>query len=515
VVANVPLGKVAGMRDHWVGIVEAAHDKLAAKIDQRKTDQLATVLERFEADYVPTIAPLLEHVANDPAVPAPIRDLITTLTSPAHFSQSILLGIALGSVISPVLQAATAPFIQQLANVTWPQNPAVPLTPDLLAAAVIKGQLSEGQAASEAAVSGVDGPHFHTMVMTAGQSIGTEEALLLLRRNQIDMTEFTRIIEYSNVRNDFIPDILALKYAPVSGAEAVSGALKGHLSDADATTKLAESGVDPANYPWLKATAGRPYGTMEALQLWNRGLIDQARVEQVIAQSDVNNAYIPDILNLRVYLPPPRSIVPMLRSGAITSARALQLLQMHGLQAQDAQAFVTEATTTKATAGKSLTQSQVVAMYEAGFLTRGDATTRLAASGHPADEITLLLDYADQSRANKLRNALIAKVGSLYTAYKIDRSTATNALNGDTVPSQTQADLFKVWDLERTATVHHPTPAQVVGAYRRGEITAADCKTRLTNLGVQPADLGIIVADGYPPTKGAEAKAAAAAVIAA
>jgi hypothetical protein len=515
VVANEPLGKVAGMRDHWVGIVEAAHDKLAAKIDQRKTDQLATVLERFETELAPHLGPLLAGIVDNPEIPAPIRDLVGALVQPEHFTQSILLGIALGSVISPVLQAATAPFIQVLANQTWPTLPTVPLTPDLLAAAVIKGVLTEAEAAGMARVTGVDSGPFSTMVATAGQAIGIEEALLLWRRGDIDELELERVVHYSNVRSDFLPDIKMLKYMPPGVGEVVAGVLKGHLDPDVGRIKAGNAGLAPVDFDWLVQTSGRPYGTMEALQLWNRGVIDQARVLEVIRQSDVNNAFANDILALRVYLPPPRSIVPMLRSGAITQARALQLLEMHGLQAQDAQAFVTEATTTKATAGKSLTQAQVVAMYEAGFLTRGDATSRLQLSGHPADEITLLLDYADQSRANKLRNALIAKVGSLYTAYKIDRSTATNALNGDTVPSQTQADLFKVWDLERTATVHHPTPAQVVGAYRRGEISALDCKTRLTNLGVQPADLGIIVADGYPPTKGAEAKAAAAAVIAA
>jgi hypothetical protein len=508
-------GRAGAARDHWVGIVDAAHDKLAAKIDQRKTDHLAGILERFETELAPHLGPLLAGITDNPEIPQPIRDLVGALIQPEHFTQSILLGIALGSVISPVLQTATAPFIQVLANETWPTLPVLPLSPDLLAAAVIKNVLTESQGAGLAQVSGVDAGHFHTMVMTAGQSFGIAEALLLLRRGQIDEGEFARVVHYSNTRDDFIPDILKLKFAPPPPGEVIAGALKAHLSDAEATTKLAEAGIDPSNFGWMKATAGRPYGIEQALQLLNRRVIDENRVRQVVAQSDVNPAFTDDILHLRVYLPPPRSIVPMLRSGAIDDARALELLEQHGLSAQDAQAFITEAHHSKAGTGKELTASQVVRMYGDRFIDRNQATTRLAAATFPPDQINLLLDFADHAREEKLTNALIAKVGSLYVAHKLDRSAATVTLDQGSVPAAVQADLFHVWDLERAANVHHLTPAQVIGAYRRQEIGAHETKIRLLTLGVQPGDLAIIVADGWPPTQGDKARAAAAAVVAA
>jgi len=53
----------------------------------------------------------------------------------------------------------------------------------------------------------------------------------------------------------------------------------------------------------------------------------------------------------------------------------------------------------------------------------------------------------------------------------------------------------------------------VIGAFRRGEIGAGECHVRLLGLGVVDADIGILVADGWPPGKGAEAQAAAAAVL--
>lgn len=552
-----PIPDASRGQTFWSGVGQAVHDRIAPAVDARKRDHLAGILETFESDLVPHLRPLLAGIVDNPDVPAPIRDLVAAITEPQHFTQSLLIGIALGAVISPVLATATAPFIQVLANETWQVNPSVPLTPDLLAAAVIKGVMSEADAGAVAATSGTDRNNFHTMTMTAGQSLGAGDALLLLRRGQITEAEFERIIRYSNVRNDFIPDVLKLMFAPPPTGEVIAGALKQHLPAAEAKQKLAEAGIDPVNFDWMLATAGRPYGTQQALELLNRGKITEDRVRQVIAQSDINPAFTDDILQLRVYLPPPRSIVPMLRSGAITEARARELFIDHGLQPQDADAFIREATHTKTGAAKDLTTAQVLGMYSDQFVDRPTATTRLVSVGYPADEITLLLDHADHVRDEKLIRGLVARVRALYVAHHLTRAEAAQAMNAAPVPDAAQTTLFHVWDLERAANVHHPTvtqvvaayrrrditdvqlharlvalgvqaadmaivtgpaqhhvtPSQIVGAFRRTEIAADETRYRLLAAGVGPDDLAIVVADGWPPGKAGDAKAAASAVL--
>lgn len=502
-------------KDHLIGVGVGIHDAIAGKVDDRKTDHIVNVFEMFERELAPHLAPFITEIAQNPAVPQPIRDLLAGLAEPTHLGQSLLIGIAVGAVISPVLGAATAPFIQVLANETWPTLPVVPLTPDLLAASVIKGVHTEAEAATIARKSGIDSSAFHSMVMTAGQSIGMAEALLLLRRGQIGRPEFDKIVHYSNVRNDFIPDILKLMFAPPPSGEVIAGALKGHLSEADAAHKLGEAGIDPANFAWLRATAGRPPGIEQMLHLRNRGKASTQDVTDAVRQSDINDHYLPFVLELGVYVPPVRSVMAMLRAGALSDSEASALFRQNGVRDADIAVYIKEAHHTKASTGKELTGSQVVRMYSDRFVDRPTATARLAKVGYPPDEITILLDFADHLRTEKLQGALIRKIGTLYVAHKIDKTAATTALNGDAVPAAQQADLFHVWDLERAAIVHHPTPAQVVGAYRREEITAHECKTRLLALGVQAVDLGIIVADGWPPTKHVDAKAAAARVIAA
>lgn len=491
-----------------------AHATIAPKIAQANTAHVVDLLETFEADMAKYIAPTAQRLLDDPHTPADIHPLLTALADPPHFGVSLAISFALGAILSPVIGAAFAPAVQGIENNAWAGNPSRPLSPDVLAAAVLKGVESEATAASEAGKSGLSPGAFGVMVDAAGNGVGIAEALLLYRRNQITADHLTEIMRYSNLNPRFYPDILKLRYGPPTAGEAIAGALKGHLTDADARTKLAESGIDPVNFEWLRATAGRPFSVGQAIELWNRGEISEARVDAVIAQSDVNPDFGADYKKLRVYYPPVRSIVPMLRSGAITEAQARDYLAKQGVPANTADAFVKEATTTKASAGKDLSQAQVVRLFGHQMITRADANTRLIALGYPAPDATLLLDAVADDRAERLQAGLISKVGALYIAYKLTKIEAVNALSSGQVPNAAQHDLFAAWDIERDIAVKVPTPSGIIGALRRNLITPAAAHRRLNALGVQDDDIVIFVGDGWPPSAPQDAKAAVAAVLA-
>lgn len=497
----------------WTRVGEVLHDRLAPKIDARKNAHVTGLLETFERDIAPLVAPIAQSLLDDESTPAELRPMLETLTGPTHFSESIIIGIALGSILSPVLAAAIAPQVQGVENTAWPKSPNRPLPPELLAASVLKNVLTEDQAKGTAAVSGIDNGAFHTMVETAGQSIGVAEALLLLRRGQITDAQFTQVLQYSNVNKAFYDMARALRYAPPSVGEVITGALKGHLTAADAQARLAVAGVDPSNYAWLLASAGRPPGVEMVIQLWNRQLATEADVDRTIRQSDINPDFADLVKATRWYQIPPRSIVPMLRAGGITEARARTLLSEHGVRTEDQDAFIAEAKHTTTSTAKELTQAQITRMYGDRFLTRAAANARLVTIGYPADQITLLLDYADTARTEKLTNALITKVGTLYVGHKLTKADATTPLTNAGIPTAAQHDLFAVWDIERTANLHVPTPAGVIGAMRRGIITPAATHRRLNALGISDDDIAIFVGDGWPPTAPQDAHAAVTAVL--
>lgn len=505
----VPGGIAGHLREALIG----AHGALADRIDERKKAHVASVLDTFEADIAPLLAPLVQEAIAHPAMPEHLKPLLAQVAAPDHFSGSLLIGVAVGAIIGPVLGSAVEPYVQAISNNAWAANPSRPISPEILVAAVLKGVEAEPNAAPEAARSGYSSGAFATMVAASGQAIGLAEALLLLRRAQISDAEFTSVLQYSNQNPRFYGMSRALKYAPLSVGEAVTAALKGHMSDAEAATAVGYAGIDPVHFPVLKASAGRPLGLEEMLHLWNRGIMSQADVEAGIRQSDINDAYLPFALELRHYFPPPRSVVPMLRANAITEAQARQLLTYYGVGEPWQSAFIAEGKKTSSSTTKTLTQAQVTASYETRLITRAAAITRLETAGYDAADAAAILDLADEKRTIAMADATQRLVGSRYITRKIGKPEATTQLNAIPIPTAAQADLFHLWDIERKITVHHLTPAQVIGGYRRGQIGPIDCKARLIALGVQPEDMAILVADGFPPTKPVAAQAAANAVV--
>jgi hypothetical protein len=337
--------------------------------------------------------------------------------------------------------------------------------------------------------------------------------LLLYRRNQIDATRLRTGLRQSDVRDEWYNELLDLRYLPMSVGEVITAALKHHLDPATARTYLGFAGMDPAHFDTLLASAGRPLGLEEMLHLLNRGKMTEAQVRQGIAQSDVNDDYTDFALELRHYFPPPRSIVPMLRSEAITEAQARQLLTYYGVGEPWASAFITEAHHTSSSGVKEVTQANVVSMYVDRFLTRAEALARLEKLKYSPGDATLLLDFADEKRHAQLITSAARAIGSRYVGYRITRTEAQDALTRAEVPVNAAADMLHLWDIEREANQLDVSPSQIVGALRRGLITPAQAHDRLLARGVAPADLAVVVVDGWPPTSAAEGRAAAQAVV--
>jgi len=508
--AATPQGKfseVLGAALHRAAVAAAPH--VQAAHDERIT----SFLEGLEARVAPLLAPIIQDAIDDPATPPEVRDLFATVATPAHKFDSSLISVGLAAILYPFLQAALAPHVNSLAQQAWNRDQSQVLSPAEAALAVIKntgGALNLGQ---EAADQGINAARFKTLVDNTGEPPGIAELLQALRRGIIDSTRLAHGVRQSRVRDEWLDVITALRYAPPPAGEVVAGRVKEHMNDADYRRRLSEAGTDPANADWMLAAAGRPYGIEQALHLLNRGVIDEARVRQVIAQSDINTTFTDDILQLRHYFPPPRSIVPMLRAGAITEAQARSLLADYGVGEPWATAFITEATHTKAGSVKELSQAQTLRMYGAKFLTHAEATARLVRLGYDAATITLLLDFADEAQHERYTNAVVTRIHSRFVSYKLTEAEARSALTADKIPAAAITDLLALWHIERDANVHVLTPSSIVGAYRRGEIGPAETKARLLAIGVQQGDLAIVVADGWPPTKGADARAAATAVL--
>lgn len=502
-----------GLAGHLQRALENAHDALAGKINDAKKAHVANVLDQFEADIAPMLAPIVKDALDNPAFPDHYRALLEQVGAPEHFSSSLLIGVAVGAIIGPVLGSAVEPFIQGISNGAWVANPSRPAPPDVWVEAVLKGVRSVAQGAAGARLSGYDDAQFGIMVAAAGQSMGFAEALLLERRKQLVGTTLRQVLEYSNVNPIFYDALLNLIWNSPGTGEVVAGVVKNRLGPAEGLRLYEEAGGNPTNFDWQVSTAGRPLGLEQMADLVNRGQATPADLAQAAAQSDLAIEFQKFVPYLREYWPPVRSILPMLRAEAITPAEAAHYWDAQGVPPALQTIFLKEAAHHSNSTVKQLTQAQIVASYENRLLDRATAHARLVALTYSDADANALLDLADEKRTTALTNATVNMVGRRYVAYKLSKNDATHALATAGVPNAAQLDLFRLWGIERSANVHVLTPSAIVGAYRRDVITARATKTRLLELGIDPADLAIVVADGWPPTHPTPAQQAAAAVV--
>jgi hypothetical protein len=506
---GAPRGIGGQLKDALIG----AHDHLAEAIDARKRAHVENVLEAFEADLAPHLAPIIEQVLANPAFPDHMRSLVEQAGSPDHQFSSVVIGVAIGAILGPVLGAATAPFTQGLENEAWRTSPSRPIPLDVAVSGVLKNVLGPNDPADEALQAGINASRFGQMVETAGNSMGLGEAITLLRRAQLAGVTLDEVLQYSNTNPKFYDAIRMLVEVWPSTAEVLVGWTKGHLSDEQAIGLYLAQGNRLEDYEWQRDSVGRPPGPMEVLDLWNRTDIDETQVDDALKSSDLAPRFVPWVKQLRVYYPPVRSILPMLRAEAITPDQAGRYWDAQGVPAELQAIFLKEAAHHTSSTVKQLTQAQIVSSYETRLMDRPTALLRLEALTYSGEDATALLDLADEKRTTALMNATVNMVGRRYVAYKLSKPDAAHALSTATVPNAAQLDLFRLWDIERAANVHVLTPASIIGAFRRGEIGAAECKRRLLEGGIAPDDLAIMVADGWPPGKPGAAQAAAAQVV--
>lgn len=483
-----------------------AHERLAPKMAEAGHARVVNLLEQLEDDLRPIIGPVVQRVLDDPELSAEMRALLAEAADPGHAFGSLIVGFAIGSAVGPVIGAALAPEIEVIARNAWAANQSRTLTPDLLAALAIKGisltgnhQLGDPALAGEAAFSGINQSRFAAMTLAAGNSIGFDQALLLDRRGQLVGVTLDDVLGYSNVNPRFYASAKNLRYDSPSVGAVLAGAVQGHLDDRDPQKLYVEAGGNPDNYEWQYQTAGRPPAAEQMLHLLNRRLMTEDEVRAAIRESDIKNKYIQAIIDSRVYLPPPRSVVPQLRHHSIDEATARKFLSDYGVTPEAQDAFIKEASSTRTTAERHVTAMQVIDAYEEHLIDRPTAITRIESLNYSAADATMLLDLADAKQTDRAISSALTRIRGLYVGYRATRADTVTSLAGLNVPNADQAQLLAVWDHERSANAPDLTVAQWQGALRRDVIRQDQFATAMTAKGYNDFQITVLAAEAFPP----------------
>jgi hypothetical protein len=457
-----------------------------------KDRYLTHIMERFEQEIAPTIAPFLQDAIDHPDTPENLRTLFKNLAEPKQQVGFIFDILALIGIIITGTQAAAAGPAQQMRNQSLHKDPFIPLDVGAVAMAVVKGRLDEGKAFEEARYAGLRGEMMRVLIETTGNAPGPAQLGMMLTRGIIDEGRFVDGIKQGDIRNEWSGELAALRYSPMPGGDAVAAAVEGHISTGELATILSQNGIDPKWADIMYQTAGRPPGPQEMLELMNRGEMSQGEVEQAIRESDIKNKYIPALIKLARRIPPMDNVRQAVARGSLDSGAGVKKLMELGYNNEDAQILINEALARKHQATKDLAQSQIVGLYEIQAIDNGTAAGMLSELGFDSNESGFILALADSRRLVQYQNAAISRVHGLYVNHHIDRTQASLDMDGFGLPSTQRDALITLWDLERAANIKPLTLAQASKAFKDGIIEEAEYLDILNAMGYSERNSNII-----------------------
>lgn len=422
------------------------------------------------------------------------------------------------SVLNNVIGAVLAPELEMLTRGVNQALQATPLSAPILADMVVRNIVPAGDAEAYAKQSGVAPSDFKRLVHSAGEPLSLQEMLAAVRRGVVpaagrgpDAVSLEQAVAESRTYNKYLPVAEALADLPIGVADAVDAVVEGQIGYDQGQHEAYLSGINGDRFRILVNTRGHPPSPTELAELLRRGLIplegvgpDALSFQQGIFEGATKDKWWREYAALADYLPPPRTIVAMVRDGSLTDEAALGHLKRAGLSDELAQAYLTSAHHSKTQAQRDLTVGNIGALYRDRLIDKEEATQLLGFMRFSDADVPLMLDLWDfEALERKVRTA-VSKVHNLYVAHKIDAAAASRTLDGLNIPPAGRDEMLTVWNLERDANVAQLTAAEIADAVYYSLIPVSEGVTRLVGLGWPPDEaalrIGIRLHGKPPPT---------------
>jgi len=513
--ARQPGGRLTGLMAEV--LAETMRRQMAVSLpgaQAARVDLYSVIAERLERASAAQVKAVIADLLALPGLPEDAKAILQAAADPAQQDQVLVAVAAMIGSLFAVTAAAAQPYAAMFGAAAWRLRPELRLTPEQLAAGFIRGLVTGPGATAEARESGLNGDRFAVLAGLAGNPPATQELLEAFRRGIINRTRLEHGIHQSDLRNEWVDVIEGLRFAPLDASIAVAAAVQNQASVSEARALAARAGLDPADFGLAFRVAGSPPGIVEMIELWQRGEVSEQDVRQTIAESRVKTKYTSALLKLRRRLLPADTIASMVAHGVLSDRQGVAKLMEHGYTHEDAAAWIAKAGDDTSQATRELAKSEILALYGAQAISRAHAKGLLETTRYSAGEAELLLDLTDSRRVRAFRDAAIARVHSLYVAFRIDRSDAAGALDGLGVPAGQVRELIRIWDLERRANTKDLTKAEIAAAYGRGVFSLTQAQRRLEGIGYRGEDAAVILAE-HAPAEVRERTLSAAQVIAA
>lgn len=456
-----------------------------------------------------------------------VIDAIKSLVSSDASTLAKVVGVwtaaraAVSTVASGIAAAATQATINQ-AQATYQ---GTPISPAALADMVVRNVLTgpgvpptnarvpsvEGNTATqEAALSGLSPSRFEALVLDNGESYGILDALRMYNRGTlmpslvpgpayetgtplyeagpnlaaeygISYDELLKVIHYSRVRDEFVPDFLKLAKSTLSPADAVELAVKEIVPTDVARSLFEAAGGVGEQFQALVDASGDSVGIEKAADMLAHGLIDEGQMLQIIGLSRANPRFY------KYYLPDPQTGIPpvvrkwlpiyelrlALETGIIDQATALEWMKQEGYDPQQSQLFLAASAIGTIQNPKTDSMAIILSEYQSNMLTEAQATEALTKLGYVPEAIPFLLQYAQSKAVIAARNTAITRVRAAYLLGLLTNDQATGDLSQLGVPAAAVRTLLTDWEVERSVPHTLLTTAQIGKLVKGGEMDTA------------------------------------------
>lgn len=361
------------------------------------------------------------------------------------------------------------------------------------ALAVLRGNLTQAEGEAIALENGYDAASFAILISNTGEPPGLMQLLEGYRRGFIDKATLDKGILESRYRNEWIPLLEQLRYEPMSVADAVNATNQNQLDASTARKYADENGLQPGHFDILLATAGEPLSRTEMEQLYNRGLVTQAQVEQALRESRLKNKYNALAFDLHRRIIPTESLQRILRYNGIGTADAVRIAMESGYSEQDATTLVSSGAMERLRVYKDKVVASVVTMVEDNLMADTEAETLISGLGYTADDAKFILQSSDFRRTAKIKEQVVNSIRSKFVAHHITKNEASGFLDSLGVDTAQRDQLIMLWTVESEAFTRTLTESQVVKAVKLQLLTADEGTARLVAMGYNATDADLLI----------------------
>jgi len=296
---------------------------------------------------------------------------------------------------------------------------------------------------------------------------------------ETEANEVLKLAGYIPSVADFVTFAVREVFSPETAK--LYGQFEDYPANFEANAKL--SGLNPeyAKYYWAAHWDLPSYS--QGIEMYHRGIIDFDGLKGLLKALDVMPYWREKMITL-AETPFTRVDVRRMYKLGVMDVMEITKAYMDLGYSQDKASKLAQFAVFEATEGtKDLSKSEVIACYENGLLTRGDAGNTIQEMGFSKEEAELLLQTNDIKRNRQFTTQFIGALKKEYLAYRLTEDDARIYLNKLNIAAAAIDELILTWTLDLQPKTAKPTKAEILKWWNAGLLTTAGTVDELRALG--------------------------------